>query len=141
LSDPIQIQKENAMSYKVVFVLNALVVAVVGAVFLFVPDRVLLFLGTIDAVKSTEWACRFFGSAMFALGMVLWFAKDADAGAQKGTGWAMFISTIIGLVVAIAATLSSTAVIRTNSWIPIIAYVFFALLYAFMLFLKPKMKE
>jgi hypothetical protein len=33
------------------------------------------------------------------------------------------------------------AVIRSNGWIAIIIYVLFALAYAFMLFLKPKMRE
>lgn len=129
------------MSYKVLFILNALIAVILGAAFLFVPDRVLFFLGTTDAVQSTFWVSRFFGSAMFALGLVLWFAKDASEGIQKGMGWSLLVSAIIGLVVTIMASVSDTAVIRQNSWAPIVAYVVFGLGYAFMLFLKPKMKE
>jgi len=130
------------MSYKVVFVLNALVVVVLGAAFVFVPDTVLLFLGVNELYVSTLWASRFFGSALFALGLVLWFAKDVDGIAQKRMGWGMFISTLIGLVVTILATFTDKAVIRGSfSWAPSAAYILFALLYGFMVFLKPKMKE
>ncbi len=129
------------MSYKVLFVLNAFVAVVVGIAFLSVPEMILLQLGVVERYEATIWAARFFGSVMFALGLMLWFAKNADESNQKGMGWAMFISTIVGLVVTVAASASASAVIRNNSWLPIVAYVLFALLYAFMLFLKPKMKE
>ena len=129
------------MSYKVLFVLNALVAVILGAAFLFVPEMVLLQLGVNERYAATIWASRFFGSAMVALGLVLWFAKDVNEDIQKRMGWALLISTIIGLVVTAAATLSDTSVIRQNSWIPVVLYVLFGLGYAFMIFLKPKMKE
>jgi uncharacterized membrane protein len=126
------------MSYKVLFVLNALVTVVLGAVFLVVPDRTLGFFA-VDSYESTLLTARFFGSALVALGLVLWFAKDAEASVQKGMGWAVLISAILGLVVNVLGLFSG--VIRTNGWITAVVYVVFALLYAFMLFLKPKMKE
>ena len=128
------------MSFKVLFILNALVAVVLGAGFLFVPDRVFDFFGT-ETYASTLLMGRFFGTAMIALGLVVWFAKDADASIQKGTGWALFISAILGLVVNVLGMSSASGVIRTNGWITAVVYVVFALLYAFMLFLKPKMKE
>jgi len=128
------------MSYKVLFVLNAIVVVLLGAAFLIVPDRALGFFGT-ETYAATLLVARFFGSAMIALGLVVWFAKDADAAVQKGTGWALFISSILGLVVNVIGISPASGVIRANGWITIIVYVVFALLYAFMLFMKPKMKE
>lgn len=129
------------MSYKVLFVLNALVAVVVGVVFVFGPGFALPLLGVTEQYAATMWASRFFGSAMLALGLVLWFAKDAAEPVQKGMSWGMLISVIIGLALTIAASVSATAVLRQNSWIPIVLYVLFGLGYAFMLFLKPKMKE
>jgi len=134
-------QKENVMSYKVLFVLNAVVVLVFGLGFLFRPDFVLPLFGVTERYASTLWASRFFGSALFALGLILWFAKDAEERVQKGISWGMFISTLVGLVLAIVATFSSTAVLRQNTWIPILIYVLFALGYGLMLFLKPRMRE
>jgi len=129
------------MSYKILFVLNALVAFVFGLGFLIKPDFALPLLGVTEQYASTIWMSRFFGSAVFALGLVLWFAKDADGAVQKGMGWGLLISTAIGLVLTIMASVSSNAVLRQNTWIPIVIYVLFALGYAFMLFMKPKMKE
>ena len=126
------------MSYKVLFVLNALVAVALGAALLFVPDSVLGYFEA-DLYASTLLVGRFFGSAMVALGLVVWFAKDADGAVQKGMAWALFISAILGLIVNVLGV--SGGAIRANSWITIVVYVVFALLYGFMLFLKPKMKE
>lgn len=129
------------MSYKVLFILNALVAVIVGLGFLIKPDIALPLLGVTEQYASTVWATRFFGSAMLALGLILWFAKDADVNMQKGMGWALFISTLVGLVVTLAATFAGNAVLRQNAWIPVVVYVLFGLGYAFMLFLQPRMKE
>ena len=130
------------MSYKFLFVLNALVAAALGLGFLFVPATVLGVFGVTEGYASTLLVTRFFGSALFALGLVLWFAKDADdESVQKNLGVALLVSSVLGLVVTIIGMTGSRAVIRSNGWIAIVVYVLFALGYAFMLFLKPKMKE
>jgi hypothetical protein len=129
------------MSYKVLFVLNALVAALIGLGFLFRPDLALPLVGVTEQYASTVWASRFFGSAVLALGLVLWFAKDADERVQKGMGWALLASTIVGLVVTIAASISSNAVLRQNTWMPIVVYVLFGFGYVYMIFLKPKTQE
>ena len=130
------------MSYKFLFVLNALVALAFGLALLFVPKTVLGLFGVAEGYVSTLLVARFFGSAMTALGLVLWFAKDADDMAvQKNLGMALLISAILGLVVTIIGMAGNKAVIRSNGWIAIVVYVLFALGYAFVLFLKPKMKE
>lgn len=127
------------MSYRILFILNALVVLVLGAAFLFVPERMLGFFGT-ETYASTVLVARFFGSAMAALGLVIWFAKDAGEGAQKGMGWSLFISALLGLIVNVIGISSASGVIRENGWISIVAYLAFGVLYAYMLFLKPAAK-
>lgn len=126
------------MSYKVLFILNALVAVVVGLGFLFKPDFGLPLLGVTEQYAATVWATRFFGSAMLALGLVLWFAKDADERVQKGMSWGMLASTLVGLVLTLMASFSGNAVLRQNTWIPIVLYLLFGLGYAFVLFFKPK---
>lgn len=128
------------MSYKVLFILNALVAVVVGLGFLFKPDFALPLLGVTEQYAATMWASRFLGSAMLALGLVLWFARDSDERVQKGMSWGMFVSTLIGLVLTLLASLSGNAVLRQNTWILIGLYVLFGLGYAFVLFFKPKAK-
>jgi hypothetical protein len=129
------------MTYKFLFVLNALVALVFSLGFLFKPDAVLPFFGVTEQYASTIWVARFFGSALFALSLVLWFAKDAEENVQKGTSWGLFISSLVGLVLTVMASVSATAVLRKNSWIPIVVYILFALGYAFMLFMKPRVKQ
>lgn len=127
------------MSYKLLFVLNAVVVLIVGVAFLAVPDLILKQF-QVDSYESTLLLGRFFGTAMIALGLVLWFAKNLeDAALQKGLAVALLISATLGLVVNIIGTASG--IMRANGWITMIIYVLFILAYAFMLFLKPKMKE
>jgi len=129
------------MSYKFLFVLNALVSVVLGAVFLIVPSRALDFFGT-ETYAATLLVARFFGSALVAVGLVLWFAKDAaEESIQKGMGIALLVSSVLGLIINVIGVSPSSGVIRSNGYITIIVYVLFALGYAFMLFLKPKMKE
>jgi hypothetical protein len=129
------------MSYKFLFVLNALVAVALGAVFLIVPDRALGFFET-ETYAATLLVARFFGSALLALGLVLWFAKDsAEESVQKGMAIALLISAVLGLIVNVIGISPASGVIRANGWITIIVYVLFALGYAFMIFLKPKMKE
>ena len=128
------------MSYKVLFAINATVALGIGLALLFVPSTVLNYFGTEARVPELLLG-RFFGSAMIALGLVVWFAKDSDENVQKRTAWALFISAILGLVVNVIGISSASGVIRRNGWIPILVYVLFVLLYAFMIFLRPRMKE
>jgi hypothetical protein len=127
------------MSYKLLFILNAIVALALGLAFLFVPVMVLDYFG-VDKYASSLLLARFFGSAMVALGLVLWFAKDAVEGnVHKGIGVGLLVSAVIGVVVNVIGVASS--VIRANGWITIIVYVLFALLYGFMIFLQPRMKQ
>jgi hypothetical protein len=121
------------------FVLNAVVVAVVGLIFFIIPETALSLLGTSERYVSTILAVRFIGIAMITIGALLWFVKDiADAVIQKNLGFALLGNTVFALILTIIASLS---VIRSNSWIPIVVFVLFGLGYGFLLFLKPKMKE
>lgn len=128
------------MSYKLLFVLSAIVAVIFGLGFLIVPDRALPLLGTTEQYASTIFAARFFGFALFGLGLVLWFAKDAsDEKVQRNLGIANLIISVVGLVMSLYATMAGNAVIRTNVWVPIVLFLLGGLAYGFMIFLKPRM--
>jgi len=121
------------------FVITAVVALVFGVAFLVVPEMTFQQFG-VDTYASTLLAGRFFGSALVEVGLILWFVKGVDdAATQRGLGIALLISLILGLIVNVMGVVAGT--IRTNGWITILIYVLLALGYAFMLFLKPKMKE
>lgn len=126
------------MSYKVLFVLNAFVALLAGLVLVFVPATGLAQFN-MDARVTEQFLTRALGAALVSLGLVLWFAKDAGESAQRSLGMASLAGSVLGLVVTLIGAVSK--VIRVNSWIPIVIFVAFALGYAFMLFIKPKMKE
>lgn len=130
------------MNYKVLFVVSAILAVVVGLGFLVVPERALALVGTTEQYASTLYAARFFGFAMFGLGLVLFFAKDvSDAKAQKNLAVANLVISVVGLGLSLYATMAGNAVLRTNVWVPIIVFLLGALAYGFMIFLKPKMAQ
>jgi hypothetical protein len=124
------------MTYRMLLILNAFVAVLLGAAFLFVPSRVLNLFGT-ETFVATLLMSRFFGTAMLALGLLLWFAKDInEQTVQTGIGIALMVGAAAGLVVTLAGTFASNAVIRSNGWIVMLIYILFGLGYAYLVFAK-----
>jgi len=129
------------MSYKLLLILNAFVTVVFGTGFLVVPKTVLGLFRT-ETYGSTVLLSQFFGTALLALGLTLWFARNvSDTAIQKGVGIALLIGSLAGLIVTVIGMSSASGVIRANGWLAVVIYVLFALGYGFLLFLKPRMKE
>jgi len=129
------------MNYKMMFVLNAIVAFVLGVAFFIAPVTALEFFGT-ETYVATVLMARFFGAGMVALGLLLWFTKDVeDNSIQKNMGISLLISSILGLIVNVIGVSGASGVIRNYGWLTIIIYILFALGYAFLLFMKPRMKE
>lgn len=127
------------MGYKVLFVLNALVVVVLGAGLIFVPEMVLGQFQTQLRVPEVVQA-RYLGAALLTLGLMFWFAKDvSDERLQRNFSAVGLIGSILAVVVTIIGI--TKGVLSINSWIPVVVETVFGLGYAFILFLKPRMKE
>jgi len=83
---------------------------------------------------------QFFGTGLFTVGLLAWFAKNtSDEAVQKGMILALFIGSLAGLVMSVIGM--ATGAVRTLGWLAIVIYGVFVLGYAFLLFLKPRMKE
>ncbi len=129
------------MNYILLFTLNAIVALALGVAFLLVPETMLGLFGA-EQYAAFKFLAQFFGSAMIAFGWLLWLVKSvSDENMQKGIAYSLLVSSVLGVVITVIAMVADKALIRTNGWIVIIAYVLFALGYAFMIFMKPKMKE
>ena len=126
------------MSFKFLFVLNALVNIVFGMLLVIVPKTGLEQFSMSARVPELFYT-QVAGAALASLGFLLWFAKNADDALQKQMGMAALAGTVLGLVVTLIGVFKD--LIPVNSWIVIVVEVVFVLGYAFMLFLKPKMKE
>lgn len=124
------------MNYRILFLINAFIAVLLGLGFLAVPSMVLDQFG-VDEYASTKLISQFFGVAMLALGLLLWFAKDVtETNLQKGMGVALLIGAVAGLVISLMGTFSG--ILRSNGWAAAVIYVLFGLAYAFLVFAKPK---
>ena len=127
------------MNYRTLLVINSFVAFLLGAAFLFVPTLAIKEFG-VDNYASTKMLAEFFGTALLALGLLLWFAKDVtDEGVLRGMGVALLIGDIAGLVVAVLGTAGGT--LRSNGWLAMVVYALFGLGSAYLVFLRPRMKE
>src|SRR5512134_1346055 len=103
------------MNYRIMFLINALVTALLGLAFLAVPNRILGQFG-VDGYAATKLASQFFGTAMLALGLLLWFAKDVtEENLQKGMAIALMVGATAGLIITAVGTTSG--ILRSNGWI------------------------
>ncbi len=126
------------MNYRILFLLNSLFAFLLGAIFLIVPALAVGQFG-VDGYTSTRLMAQFFGTAMLALGLLLWFVKDVSNEAmQRGMAIAMFVGALSGLVITALGAFTGT--LRTNGWMAIIAYFLFGLGYALLLFIKRPVK-
>jgi hypothetical protein len=124
------------MNYRIMFLINALIAVLLGLAFLAVPDRILTQFG-VDGYAATKLAAQFFGTAMLALGLLLWFAKDvAEENLQKGMAIALMVGAAAGLIITAVGTTSN--ILRSNGWIAMLIYLLFGLAYAYLVFTRPK---
>ena len=127
------------MTYRTLFIINSLIVILLGAAFLVVPALVIDQFG-VDNYASTKMVAQFFGTAMVALGLLLWFAKDiANEEVQRGMSVALLVGAVAGLIVTILGAVGG--ILRANVWMAILAYVLFGFGYAFLVFMKPKIGQ
>lgn len=127
------------MSYRTLFLINSLIAFALGAAFLVVPTRAIGQFG-VDSYASTRMVAQFFGTALLAVGLLLWFAKDVtDEAVQRGMGIALLAGAIAGLIVTVIGT--AGGVLRTNGWMAMLVYVLLGLGYVFLIFMKPRMNQ
>lgn len=113
------------MSYRVLFVINALLSVIFGLVLAFVPAMLLQQFGTETRVPELLLT-RLFDAAMATVGLVLWFAKDVlDEGVQMNISLALLINAIPGLIVTAIGIFPARGVIRSSAWIAMLVPAFF----------------
>jgi len=127
-------------SYQLMFILNAIVAVALGVGFLIVPATMLDFFGAETRVPELLLA-RFFGSTMITIGLLLWFAKDVDETVQRWMAISLIAGAVFGLIVTLFGVSRASGVIRSNGWLAILLYVLFALGYAFLAFLQPRLSR
>jgi hypothetical protein len=127
------------MSYKTVFVVHAIIAIALGLFFMIVPGIALDQTG-FDGRVAEKLLSQFFGVTMLTLGLVLWFVKNVtDQAILRGLAIALLIGSVLGMIISAIGLYNG--MMKNNGWIAVLVYFLFAIDYAFMLFVKPKMNE
>lgn len=124
------------MSYRLMLILNAVVAAAAGLALVVAPKTLFGFLGLTDAMTASHLLlANYYGGALVALGVLLWFLKDSKKETMKTESFAMMVAAVVG-VIAIVMELAKGTLFRsgTNAWMLLLVYLVFAAGYAYLVF-------
>lgn len=124
------------MSYQMMFIVNAVVLALFGGAFMIMPEFVLAQFKS-ETYIATMYLARFMGGTLVLGGLLLWFLQDIVAKKQKIIAFLLLASSIGGFVLTLFG-MTSIGVLRANGWVLLVIFGLFSLIYAYMLFLQPK---
>ena len=124
------------MSYHLMFIINAVVLAVFGGIFLVMPEFVLSQFKS-EVYVATLYAARFMGGVLLMSGLLLWYMQDIPAKKQKVIAFILLAFSAGGFVMGLLG-MTSVGVLRQNGWVLLVLFGVFVLIYGYMLFLQPK---
>jgi hypothetical protein len=120
------------MNYRLMFTLNAIVAAVVGVLFAVAPKFSLPLLGLFDPTVAMQVEGRFFGGALIVTAVFLWLLLEMPS-AHKNAAITLMVAALGGFILTILG-IFSYKVFSMNGWAPAIAYLLFAVGYAYLVF-------
>jgi Na+-driven multidrug efflux pump len=129
------------MKIKTLLIINSIVATVFGVLFVIIPDQFLSLYGG-DGVVNPQliYICQLFGAALIGFGLMTWTARDAaDSAARKAIVLALFVSDIIGFVVALISQLNN--VVNALGWSTVAIYLLLGLGFGYFQFSKTKSSE
>ncbi len=124
------------MSYRLMFIINAIALALVGVVFLIAPSAVLSQFKS-EIYIATLYVSRIMGAVMLLSGLLLWFLKDSANKVAKNISFLLLAYSIGGFVMSLLG-MTTFGVVRDYGWVLLVIFGVFTLLYAYILFLQPK---
>jgi hypothetical protein len=124
------------MSYRLMFIINAIALALVGVVFLIAPSAVLSQFKS-EIYVATLYVARLLGAVMLLSGLLLWFLKDSATKLAKNISFLLLAYSIGGFVMSLLG-MTTFGVVRDYGWVLLVIFGLFTLLYAYILFLQPK---
>lgn len=123
------------MKLSTLFIIYAVISAIFGLSFVFVPQASLALYGITLSPGGTSIA-RLFGAALIEFALLAWFARNAaDSEARKAIILALFVGEAVGFVVALVGQLSG--VVNSLGWSTVAAYLLLALGFGYFQFVRP----
>ena len=108
------------------FTVIAVISVLYGLAFLAIPELLGQFYGAKPDDPNAYLNIRFFGSALFSLGLIYWFARDfTDRGAARAVLTASLVSNILGVVLNVWA--ATSGLLNSLAWSSAAIQLFLAL--------------
>lgn len=105
-------------------IIKAIISLVFGIGFALFPSAVMSMYGvTLDA--SGNLVGQFAGAALIGIGLICWFARQADKSALRSITQSLFIGDTVGFIVALIGQLGG--VMNALGWITVAIWLFLAL--------------
>jgi uncharacterized membrane protein YfcA len=112
---------EDAMTVKLYLTITAIVAVLYGLGFVLIPASLVPLYGA-PTEPHVILNAQFFGSALLALAVITWFAKDfRDWDAVRGVLVGIVVTDVVGGLLSIWAT--TTGVLNAFGWSSVIVYV------------------
>ena len=122
------------MKLSTVFIFNTLAALGYAAGLLIIPATIMTWHG-IPFDVSTLLMARYFGVALLGIGLVTWFARNAEKSNARGAiTLGLSISYIAGFILSVQATLAGQ--MNALGWLPAVVYLLLILGYGYTLFTK-----
>jgi len=126
---------ENLMKLSTIFTINAIIAAIFGLTFVFVPETAIANYGA-TLSPSGVLVARLYGAALLCFAVLTWFARNAgDSEARKAIILALFVGDAVGFIVALLGQLSG--VVNALGWSTVAIYLLLALGFGYFQFIKP----
>ena len=130
------------MKLRNLFLLNVVVALVFAAGLLLAPKTILTLFGlSVGAAARTNavvnLVVQLLGAALIVPGLLSWFAGSMpDAGSRRSIAVSLLIFDLVGFGVSFFVGMLPK-VMSAAGWIIVVLFLFFALGYAFFLFMRP----
>ena len=123
------------MKLSTMFIIYAVISAIFGLTFIFMPETTLAFYGITLSPGGISIA-RLFGAALLEFALLSWFVRNAgDSEARKAIILAIFVGEAVGFIVALFGQLSG--VVNALGWSTVAIYLLLALGFGYFQFKKP----
>ena len=123
------------MSFRLMFIINAAILAIFGIVFTIIPVTLLSEFKS-EVYVATVYTARFLGGSLLMSGLLLWFLQDIPEYKQKVATYPLLAASASGFFLTLLG-MTSVGVLRANGWVLLVIFGLFSLIYGYMLFLQP----
>ena len=124
------------MSYRLMFIINAVVAAAAGLALLASPKSVFdaFYMAGGGNTVSHVLLARFYGGTLVVIAALLWFLQDAKKETMKTESFAMMALSLAGAAMMVMELMSKKRIIEYYGWIILLIYLALAAGYAYLVF-------